>query len=155
MKLSKERKKAIIKMVENGLSLPRAAQATGIHRSTADKWKKEDPEFEREIEAAEARFIQKMTDLITAAAVNDWRAAAELLRRRFPEDFGIPEKRIALQQINNTVNVSDRSSADKARNSPAYARAIAIEARRLSELHRNDPSIRMPAAFEIEALAMK
>jgi len=68
MKDTKERKSPIVAMVEKGLSLSRAARSAGVHRSTAELWKKNDEAFGREIQAAESRFILRMTDLITVAA---------------------------------------------------------------------------------------
>ena len=80
--------RALADLVEGGLSPSRAAKSLRLNPSTIGAWRKQFPEFDEMIAAAESRFIAKMTSLVATAAVKDWRAAVELLTRRFPSEFG-------------------------------------------------------------------
>jgi len=88
---------AILAGIEGGLTETDAAQCAGIHRATLIRWKSEDPELPDRIAEAKSRFVRTLTALILQHAAsrfpNSWQAAAWLLERRFPDDFG-PKQRL-------------------------------------------------------------
>jgi len=129
MKQSPDLKSAILELVEKGLSLSRAAQAAGIHRSTVADWKRKDETFAADVGRAEALFIGRMVETIADAAQTDWRAGVELLKRRFPDEFSAVRK----------VEVTDAQEEQERRNeeirtSIGYRRAILREAKALGLL---------------------
>jgi hypothetical protein len=82
---------AICELVKNGLSVSHAAEKLHIHHSTAARWRKELPEFDAAILAAEAEFIDSQVANIRTAAKTSWQAAAWLLERKFPAFFSQPQ----------------------------------------------------------------
>lgn len=67
-----------------------AAQGAGISDQTYLNWMKTKPEFLRAMIDAEDRFLKRNLAVIMRAAVEntDWKAAAWLLERRFPSEYG-------------------------------------------------------------------
>jgi hypothetical protein len=51
------------------------------------QWRKSDPAFALQWEAATARAAMSWLDCIVRAAPKDWKAAAWLLERRYPADY--------------------------------------------------------------------
>lgn len=94
-KLTSQAAAALCEQVEQGASNAAAAAAAGINKATLYRWlargEQEDggiySEFRTDFERARAfrqiHFAQK----IMRAADDDWRAAAWLLSRLYPEDF--------------------------------------------------------------------
>jgi transposase len=91
-----ERITAILSGIEGGLTETDAAQTAGISRGTLYNWKSEDPDLIEAIAAAKSRFVRTLTALILQHAAsrfpNSWQAAAWLLERRFPDDFGAKQR---------------------------------------------------------------
>jgi hypothetical protein len=114
---------ALVNFVEKGLSLSRAGQCLGLHHKTVLRWKSEDEKFAGRIDQAEARFIARMVGKIEAHADTDWRAAVELLARRFPEEFSKPESRLAITQVNVEMG-GVRTLDDYASKSPAFRKSL-------------------------------
>lgn len=92
---------AIVGIVEATANLTLAAKQLGIKRNTLSKWlskgrdESTDPdhltvELARRVEAAEAVWAQRQVDRIEQAAKEPrtWQAAAWLLERRFPDEWG-------------------------------------------------------------------
>jgi transposase len=73
-----------------GMTRERAAEFAGIARSTFYKIQAEMPELVEQVQQAEARCQARCLGSINKAAVemNQWTAAAWLLERRWPEEFG-------------------------------------------------------------------
>lgn len=71
--------------ISQGMPLRVAAVAEGISEASLHRWRKEIPEFaemvEQAIAVSEAKLIQKLS------TNEDWRAAAWILERRFPEHW--------------------------------------------------------------------
>lgn len=92
--------KTMIAAVRRGASITLASSSGGISRQTLKKWLaigEEDLENGRETEMAaftkafrdaEWEFAGGMLDLISGAAPEDWHAAAWVLERRYPKEFG-------------------------------------------------------------------
>ena len=86
--MREEDKGIILSAVECGASFTDAAAAAGIARSTFYEKRKEDPEFEADLARSKSVFKVSMLALINAAAPKTWQAAAWLLERRYPKQFG-------------------------------------------------------------------
>jgi hypothetical protein len=83
--------KAICDLVRNGLSFSHAAQKLHVHHTTVGRWRKELPDFDAAILAAEAEFIDSQIANIRTAAKTSWQASAWLLERKFPAFFSQPQ----------------------------------------------------------------
>jgi len=73
--------------LEEGASYELAAAAAGISYSTLNRWRKDDEAFATNIATAESRAARRWLGQIDQAASKDWRAAAWLLERRYPEVY--------------------------------------------------------------------
>ncbi|MHB1549586.1 MAG: hypothetical protein ACYCX6_00095 [Vulcanimicrobiaceae bacterium] len=71
-----------------GMSLQTACAWAGISDDTLARQRKKDPELAARVERAREMFKAKMVTLISAAAPKNWNAAAWLLERKHPEEFG-------------------------------------------------------------------
>jgi transposase len=87
MKTPKQRQR-LIELLEAGLPVTMATAASGIGRTSFYKWMA-DPKFAEQVEAAQARAVAPLLDRIRTAADNgQWQAAAWILERRWPGEFG-------------------------------------------------------------------
>ncbi len=83
--------------IRAGLPYRLAAEAAGIHYDTFNEWshgrfprgadKDLKAAFPDQLTRAKGESARRLTALISAAASDDWRAAAWLLERRFPGDY--------------------------------------------------------------------
>lgn len=80
--------RAVADLVEKGVSPSRAGRILRLSPDTVSRWRVDYPEFAEMLDQSESRFIERMTQAIADAAPKDWRAAVELLARRFPAEFG-------------------------------------------------------------------
>lgn len=88
--------KAIIEMVESGVTETAAAEACGIHRDTLCNWKRAGEQgdarysaFVEDLTRARAESEVRLTKVVIGAAQEgEWKAALEVLARRNPEDWG-------------------------------------------------------------------
>lgn len=95
-KLTKELQTRICEYIYSGSSKQDAALLCGITRKTLENWlergKTEElgmyVDFAEAVETALAAFKQTQIDLIATAAEKHWQAAAWLLERRFPREWG-------------------------------------------------------------------
>jgi lambda repressor-like predicted transcriptional regulator len=82
---------ALVKLVEGGLPLLRAAEHEGLHYSTLKRWmtRKGPPyeEFSASLKTAKAVSQKKMVDEIREG-VNNWQARAWYLERSDPQHWG-------------------------------------------------------------------
>lgn len=79
-------------LVRQGISLTRTAKALGIHPDTVTDWCRDNPDFSDDILKAREQAILPLEDKIIQAANKDWRAAAWLLERWWPEKYGRRQK---------------------------------------------------------------
>lgn len=79
---------AIIAAIEAGATYDLAAAAAGISTDTLGRWRKEKPLFAELMREAEGKGAVKLLRVIDTAAVDDWRAAAWKLERRYPREYG-------------------------------------------------------------------
>ncbi len=91
--------------LRQGMTKEIACSQAGIHRVTLHKWCEADAELADEVEAAidvsKAVLINEIKAL--GQARQDWRAAAWMLERRWPQEFG------AKRDVDVTINKSDGS----------------------------------------------
>jgi len=98
-KLTKQRHDAIVKLIREGNYINRACQAVGIDQHTYDNWIRQGGQaglaeediyfqFSQAIKKAESEFIAENVALIQTAAKKNWFAAAWLLERKYPAEFG-------------------------------------------------------------------
>jgi hypothetical protein len=88
---------AICELVKQGLSLRRAAEHLKVHHSTVAAWRSQDPQFDADVAAAEAQFIQGQLEIIKAAAKKgSWQASAWILERRLPAEFSQPQVQLSM-----------------------------------------------------------
>ena len=93
VKLTPDRTDIIVQALEKGHSLTSAARLAGLHRDTLNRWMKRGRKGENgvfshfyvTVQEALAKSEQKLVELVFNHAEKDWRAAAWLLSRRFPE----------------------------------------------------------------------
>jgi len=86
-KLTKKTLSRLLKAISNGTPISSACVIAGIANSTLNEWRQEHPEINERIELARERMREKLLARIELAAVDDWRAAAELLKLSFASDY--------------------------------------------------------------------
>jgi len=97
-KFTAETVKVVLAGIRAGLPYRLSAEAAGIHYDTLNEWvqgrfprgadKDLKAAFPDRLTRARGESAARLTALISTAASTDWRAAAWLLERRFPESFG-------------------------------------------------------------------
>ena len=97
-KFTPETVKTLLAGIRAGLPYHLAAEAAGISEATFYDWqrgkfprgadKQLKSEFLEDLTRARGESARRLTTLISNAATDDWRAAAWILERRFPKDFG-------------------------------------------------------------------
>lgn len=88
-----EKRGQVLALLRSGCSKRRAAAYVGVDESTIRRAEREDPEFAIEVAKASTQFEVDLVTKMRVQADNSWRAAAWLLERRLPEEFGRPPKR--------------------------------------------------------------
>lgn len=91
---------AILEGVAGCLPIDVAARAAGVAPSTVRSHRERHREFATALDAALATAKSSMLAHVRKAAPKDWKAAAWLLERRFPEEFARPEIRATIASAN-------------------------------------------------------
>lgn len=105
---SKKTPQVIEKVLANlreGLTKDVACSQAGITRNTLYRWCEDDAELADEVQAAVDCSQAILIKAVTSAAFTDWRAAAWMLERRYPEHFAA--KRDLEVNVNNKTDGSD------------------------------------------------
>ena len=96
----------ICNLIADGNYIKTACLAAGVHKTTFDRWLKlgeqegenegENPftSFANAVKKAEAENIARNVGIIQKAAVHTWQAAAWLLERKYPAQYG---KRVEIE----------------------------------------------------------
>ncbi len=100
-KITEDLIQIICELKGKGMSNKDICMAVGIHEATLYRWlNKPSTRLHRvlseEFKKAEARYKQELLDTIRGAALAKrqyWTAAAWLLERKYPDEFGRPETR--------------------------------------------------------------
>ncbi len=99
--LNPTRQAALLKAIEQGMPLKQAAAIAGMSYDTLNNWQNRGenesapPEFRQFCQLlrhSQAVAMQVHVSSICDAAKRDWRAAAWMLERRYPEDFARPQQ---------------------------------------------------------------
>lgn len=106
MKRSEKKIAALVEAIETGVSIESACSIAGIHRSTWYEWR-ERPEIRERLDRALANAETALLSSIRDAGRDDWRAAAWILERRYPETWS---KRSEVQ-TSGAVEVTVRRGA--------------------------------------------
>lgn len=104
-KKSKQVIEAVLANLREGLTKEVACTQAGISRITFYKWCEADPDLAEEAQAAVDCSQAILIKAVTSAAFTDWRAAAWMLERRYPEHFAA--KRDVELNVNNKSDGSD------------------------------------------------
>ena len=91
-KRTPELQAAIERALEIGNTRTAAALGAGIDRGTFAAWCRRYPAFLRAVEKAEAVGQQRLVGQVALAARTTWQAAAWMLERRDPENWGRRER---------------------------------------------------------------
>jgi hypothetical protein len=144
--LDQEKRRAVIAMVANGSSRRVAARYVGCAPSTLTRTASRDPEFGAQLARAEHLAELNLLRSIQAAGKlpKHWRAAAWLLERRNPHDFGehspktLTDKQVA-DMIDQMVEVLHKDVPEE-----NYVSAL----KKLDELMAECDSLRRPIVVE-------
>ena len=82
-------KKRIYKYLQEGMFKKDAAAMAGISEATYFRWIKEDESFESQVELRILKFKHTLVKNVILSSHKDGRLALEILRRRFPKEWGI------------------------------------------------------------------
>ncbi len=124
-KYTKIRAHNICSNIASGNTLRAAALAEGISEATLHRWRNEKTDFAKMVEQAigvsEANLVQKLT------SSEDWRAAAWILERRFPQTWskkdhidmhvsrseGLEEIKMMIQQTDHLLNIERTNETEE------------------------------------------
>jgi hypothetical protein len=78
----------LLQAVEHGHTLTTACQVAGVSMDSLARWRAKFADFADELREAEGRSVDRWLSCIEAAAPKNWLAAAWLLERRHPHEYG-------------------------------------------------------------------
>mgnify|MGYP001587132164 FL=1 len=87
-----KRRAMILAAIAGGNPFRFACQCAGISEDMFANWRREESDFAEAVKAAEGRFIDRNVAIVQRAAKRSWQAAAWLLERRNPDEFGRRER---------------------------------------------------------------
>lgn len=87
-KYTKDAHKTIVDAIKLGETFKGAAMAVGIAESTLWEWRHKYPKLSNDITKATSDMRRANIAYIAKKAPTQWQAAAWLLERRFPDEFG-------------------------------------------------------------------
>jgi hypothetical protein len=129
---------ALLRTIETGLPYTLCCRLVGISYDSFMTWKREDPAFNQEVEAAAAKAAARLLAKIERQARNNFAAAAWILERRFPELFSRPEVQLNLSNTTNHNAHVITISLEEAERIEAESAPIREAARQmLEEYQRN------------------
>jgi hypothetical protein len=119
-KLTDELTDIICENIELGLSYNLTCQAAGISFDTFNNWmkageaeeSKKFSDFYDRVRASEAACAKESLERIRDAANTNWNAAAWLLERRYPADYG-KKDHLNMQSKTENLNVNAQLSDDE------------------------------------------
>lgn len=78
----------LLEALERGLTINLACQTAGVSHDSFQRWRAKDASFASELKEAEGRRADRWLAFIEAAAPRHWGAAAWLLERCHPQEYG-------------------------------------------------------------------
>lgn len=118
IKLDEGRRKRLMAALEAGATLRMSAAAAGVSEDTLARWRKADADLQADIETAEARGAVRALEVIQqAAAAGTWQAAAWMLERRYPADYGrrVPPAEDTSKELETVVGWLNETNARMAK----------------------------------------
>lgn len=111
-KCTKELIEEIARLKEHGLTEKAICECVGISQATLCNWKnnpktKNHFELIERLKKAQKEHRISLIKRIEEGSVNDWRAAAWLLERTYPEEFAKPEVQLARKIAKATMEQAD------------------------------------------------
>lgn len=85
---SEENRKLVLDVLATGGSRNDAAKMAGTTRQTIGNEVRANPEFAAAIDAAEVHGKVSLIERVFNASEDDWKAAAWMLERKYPKEFG-------------------------------------------------------------------
>lgn len=92
MKYSREMIEKVCKYVSLGLTNEKAARCAGLSEDTFYDWMKKKPEFSEALKKAKNEGEAANLAIIHRAKAKTWQAAAWLLERQNPEEYGVRQR---------------------------------------------------------------
>ena len=86
--------KPLFEAIKIGVPYKLACMAAGISYDCFNHWRKQDPEFDQQVEQAAAQPALKLFNTIRQQAPETWQAGAWALERRYPDMFAKPEAQL-------------------------------------------------------------
>jgi hypothetical protein len=102
-KFDDQRAARILEAIAHGVTYALAAEYAGISEKTLTRWRKANVDFDQQLREAEGNALMSWLTLIDRAALEDWRAAAWIVERRYPAHYGK-----TVQEQQHTGNVVSR-----------------------------------------------
>lgn len=109
IELDDARRRRLLAALEAGATIKMAAAAAGVSEDTLSRWRKAGPDLEADMQQAEAAGAVRALGVIQqAAASGTWQAAAWLLERRYPGEYGrrVPKVDEAPDMIRSYLDAS-------------------------------------------------
>lgn len=102
-KLTDARLEVLYKALSQGMTIKAACSLAGIGQSTYYDWATNHPEFVDLVKRAESEMKERALKVINQAAQNgQWQAAAWLLERREPNEYG-RQDRVRIEDVRGTA----------------------------------------------------
>lgn len=119
--IKKAQIKTLMKAIESGMSITDSCILADIGRETFYRRCNRELEFKRLVDKAQAGWKKGLIEIIEKASTlaRNWTAAAWLLERKFPDEFGIRQKIehkgqiMSLTQIVQIINGNNGNDNDK------------------------------------------
>lgn len=89
IELDEARRRRLLEALQAGATIRMASAAAGVSEDTLSRWRKAKPDLEADMQQAEAAGAVRALQVIQAAAASGtWQAAAWMLERRYPGEYG-------------------------------------------------------------------
>jgi transposase len=114
-KRTPEREQRLLLAIRAGNTRRAAAAYVGVDERTVERWKQRFAGFADALSRAEAESEVALVAIVRQAATQDWRAAAHLLERRWPDTWGRRERVDVLlrQQAERLASTLEGVTADE------------------------------------------
>jgi transposase len=146
-KLTSAMRREFLGLVRAGMASTRAARALGVCPDTVTNWCRANPDFSEALEAAREESTGILEKQIHDAARKDWRAAAWLLERRLPDEYGRKDRleaRCAVSLETILEEIDSRPASDI----PSRTEALPASSSLVMERPRDQIEFRDPITLE-------
>ena len=110
---------AASELKRGGMNNKDTARCLGISEATLYRWLssptcEEHREFCESLKRAEVEYKSTLRERIIKAAERDWKAAAWLLERRYPDEYGRRERREVISERERAPRIVDAAASPEA-----------------------------------------